>query len=252
MKRITQHISMKKHPETKKHEAGNVLFFILLAAGLFAALSYTVSRSNRGSPNIDRSQARVIANDIVSYGGTIVSAIEQIRQEGFSENQISFAHPQLDATYGTFDDNPTTEVFNVRGGAVTFSNPAGTRSAGDLIFSATNDVRNVGSRCVDGSCSNCTSIASTACVDLIMFLPLNDPNTCRGINEILNVGDDVNNQTTLDGTFDETLFDGTFSYQDSIESTGVDNVFNGKRGGCFEGTGSQAGTYYYYNVLIAR
>lgn len=243
----------KSSVKARSIESGNVLFFILLAVGLFAALTFAISSGDRGGGGIEKSRARVVANDIISFGGAISSAVEQIRQEGFSENDISFAHSELSGTYGTYDSTPPVEVFNPRGGGVTFAVPGGRYVTGDPIFSATNDVRNVGTRCADGTCSNCTSVGNPACADLIMFLPLNSLDVCEGINSILEVGEDTANMGTLSSSFNETLFAGTFSYQRPIESTGAENIYNGENAGCFLGsTGGQDGIYYYYHVLLAR
>lgn len=245
---------MEKSRDNKgSREAGNVIFIILLAIALFAALSYAISRGDRGGGNLDKTRARVVANDIISYGASIASAIEQIRQEGASENEISFAHPLLSTTYGTYDSTPATEVFNPRGGGVSFQIPGGSMASGDPLFTATNDVRNVGTRCANASCTNCNSINSPNCVDLVMIQALIDVNVCTGINDILNVGDDVQNLALLNGSFDDTLFAGSYAYQDPIESSGPDNIFNAQTAGCFEGsTGAQDGIYYFYYVLLAR
>ena len=50
----------------RKHEAGNIFFFILLAIALFAALSYAVSSNRGGSTNIfTEEQSKLAAQEII-------------------------------------------------------------------------------------------------------------------------------------------------------------------------------------------
>jgi hypothetical protein len=56
--------------------SGNVLFLILIAVALFAALSYAVTSSSRSSgAQIGADQARIMAAEIRQYASSIEQAI---------------------------------------------------------------------------------------------------------------------------------------------------------------------------------
>ncbi|MDD9899367.1 MAG: hypothetical protein OXT65_00110 [Alphaproteobacteria bacterium] len=57
---------------------GNALFLILIAVALFAALSYAVTQSGRGSGSIDREQQEIDTAEIIQYVGQIQHAIQRL------------------------------------------------------------------------------------------------------------------------------------------------------------------------------
>ena len=64
-----------KHRTT---ESGNVLFLILIAVALFAALSYAVTRSTSGGGTVDKEQRRIIASEIIQYATEVEQAFKRI------------------------------------------------------------------------------------------------------------------------------------------------------------------------------
>lgn len=72
-------------------QKGNVLFIILIAVALFAALSYAVSNSFRGGESISKEQARILAGGILRRGADIEKAVQHvILNNGCSETEIEF------------------------------------------------------------------------------------------------------------------------------------------------------------------
>lgn len=64
-------------------ERGNVLFLILIAVALFAALSYAVSSSNRaGSGNISDQQAQLAADGMFQFAATAQQALTRLQVSG--------------------------------------------------------------------------------------------------------------------------------------------------------------------------
>jgi hypothetical protein len=80
---------------SKKMQKGNVLFIILLAVSLFAALTYAVSDSFRGGTStITESQAEIAADKILRDMASIRQGFEYLwNQQGCSIDDISFANP---------------------------------------------------------------------------------------------------------------------------------------------------------------
>lgn len=98
---------------------GNVLFMLLIAIALLAALTVAVSRSDQGGVTLNREQASLNVNKVIGFGTDLKRGVEGLLRSGISEASLSFAHLELPG-YGTPDSNPTNEVFNIRGGGVAF------------------------------------------------------------------------------------------------------------------------------------
>lgn len=86
------------------YRSGNVLFLILLAVALFAALSYAVTQSSRsGGKDISDEDARLVASQILQATAQIRAGIDRLRLiNGCRHNQISF---QDDENHGSHYDN---------------------------------------------------------------------------------------------------------------------------------------------------
>lgn len=63
-----------------KSNSGNVLFLILIAVALFAALSYAVTSSSRGG-GIDakKDSSELIASEIMNYVSSLEQAVTRLR-----------------------------------------------------------------------------------------------------------------------------------------------------------------------------
>ncbi len=97
MVRLRQTVNLR-YTVTMKHQyncRGNVLFIILIAVALFAALSYAVSNSFRGgSETIIDEQARVAAGDVLRHMESIKSGYKYLVDiQGCSIDEVSDAYP---------------------------------------------------------------------------------------------------------------------------------------------------------------
>lgn len=95
---------------------GNVLFFILIAVALFAALSYAVSNSFRGGTGtITTEQARVSAGELLRSMGDIRQGYQYLWvQQGCSLDDIDFTNPATTP----FD----CDMFHPQGAGVAYPN----------------------------------------------------------------------------------------------------------------------------------
>ena len=80
-------------------QSGNVLFYILIAVALLAALSYTVAQSTRGNVSqLSAERARLYATEIIENGNVISSAVSQLRLRGVGLDELCFDHPSWGAS----------------------------------------------------------------------------------------------------------------------------------------------------------
>lgn len=219
------------------------MFYILIAVALLGALSFAVARSDGGNVSHMKSdQAKLYASEIIEYGDTVKKAVMQLRLRGTALADLSFAHDEASADYGTYDADPDNEVFNLDGGKVIYNVPpsAALDSAGALYeFYATNGVEDVGSDCAAASCS-----------DLIMAVAGLDRDVCVEINDLLSITNPSDEPPVDSGIDDSTRYAGSFGYAAVLADEGTSSALAGQTGGCYEDTGF--GLYVYYQVLIAR
>lgn len=72
-----------KPSQYNRNESGNILFLILLAVILFAALSYAVTGSmNGGSKSASPEKAKTLAAQLLNYGGLVENTINRMRLTG--------------------------------------------------------------------------------------------------------------------------------------------------------------------------
>lgn len=93
-------------------ERGNALFLILIAVALFAALSYAVTQSGRGSGTVDKETALIAAAQTTQYPAALRSTITRMVITGTATTAIDF-------TTG----NGTAKVFGSSGGNAVFQTP---------------------------------------------------------------------------------------------------------------------------------
>lgn len=237
-----------------KPQNGNAFFLILLGVALVAAFSMAVTRSSSVETGATSERDRIAATRIIAYGNTLRSATEQMRSNGISESDISFAN-NIVTGYGTVGANPSAEIFNSSGGAITYEKPDatwldGTYSLqdgfGEWRFTGDNAVRNIGTP-ASAACG-----AMVGCKELLVILPYVKKNVCTLINNNTNYKETAGTIPVDATTFGLTKFTGTFSASD-VDIAPTSSVTWGRMQGCIEGGGTPAtGSYHYFQVLIAR
>jgi hypothetical protein len=251
--------------KNKRYEAqrGNVLFLILIAVALFAALSYAVTQSTRsGSGSVNSEKSLLSGASLTQYPAALRTSLIRMVLSNVSVEELKFDSPSQ-----IVDLAPTSfrsYVFHPQGGGGIFQKaPADVMAEegpGDWYFNAHWEIPEIGS--LDAPGAN----------EIIAFLPDVSSAVCRSINEEFgltsNVIDTAGCSTSgdssvpdLDATSSEvedlelnmTETDSySFPFDDvkNIEGAGCQDIFAGQPTGCFYDTTNSR--YVFYSVLLER
>lgn len=240
-----------------KHQSGNVLFYIMIAVALLAALSYAVSQNFRGGAgNIDKETAGLYASEIIEYGNVLSQSVSQIRLRGYKDTEISFENNIVGGYANANCMEDECKIFHISGGGISYKS-----SSSDWLDSANSSSYGYGAVYMHGNTS-AVEVGLSA-DDLIMFVPYIKKAVCVEANRSLGIV-----PTTLDvpvelsGPFADGVkftgsYGGAFDRKVSGDATtGDTTILYGRSAGCTEGSGTASnpasGTYHYYQVLIAR
>jgi len=83
-------VQCKKRGIKVSHSNGNALFLILIAVALFAALSYAVTQSGRGSGSASKEQALIDAAVITQYANMISTTATRMILTGTTTENLKF------------------------------------------------------------------------------------------------------------------------------------------------------------------
>lgn len=228
---------------TNTNESGNILIYILGAIALLGLLIIAVKGSSTPGSNINDEELILRVSEVQQYGRELEQAVAYILQNGFSETDLRFAHPDAASAYGVITDNPQRQIFAREGGGATYRAPPNDiqTSETDWVFSSKNQTWWVGTTC-----------GAPSCADVIAILQNVSENFCLLMNEKNNIESAAGAPPQDVGIIDATTpFDGVYNVLGTIKD--VDDYLSGNNEGCFEGGGTPpAGTYHYYRVLLAR
>lgn len=240
----------------RRSQGGNVLFLILIAVALFAALSYVVTQSTRsGSGSTEREKNVLSSASMTQYPTALRTAIIRMVLAGISIEDVKFDVP---ATTGPFMDSYAQMVFHPQGGGATYQVASSDLSQNGSStpawsYNAEFQVPGIG---IDGTGGN----------DVIAFLPGISVGVCRQVNEELGITDlsgcgalaagsvgpnlagaeaEIDEQMTEDNNY---LFPTTSTI--SLEPTGCAAIFNRQASGCFYDV--EGGRHVFYSVLLER
>ena len=232
-------------PLATRYSKGNAFIFVLLGVALFAALAFTVSRSMRSDTTTAFSgrQIELVASDILSYAASVARAVDRTRQNGCSENDISFENT-ADADYAVAGAEDRCKVFG-RGGGLSWQDPPKGVSADPLWYIVANRVATAGGL-ETGTAEN----------DLTLILREVDDRVCQAINNQLAApvtewqstgalnGGDANAATKFTGSF-TAAFDG-INWNEAKPLPGAGCFCNG--GPC----SNAAAKRFFYSVILPR
>lgn len=228
-------------------QSGNALWFILIAIVLIGALTMLLTRgASSVSQSGDVEQSRIRASQIMRYAQGLQSAIEQMRDRGVSESDISFQNTTTVTNYtNAHCAQADCKLFDINGGGQEYRKPPeGVNDGSEWIFTGANNV---------GSASG--PVGTTAAVsgnDLIMLLPNANSDLCAQINRDMGIG--IAGAIPEDHTgLDLTPFTGTYANTlNVIEGDPAPFELDGKTAGCFINKAVNPAVTYFYYVLLAR
>lgn len=253
-----------KHPES----SGNVLFLILIAVALFAALSYAVTSSSKsGGSGISKDKAKIAASQILQYATAIEQAITRIKViNGCNDKQVSFERAPFDGSdTGYLNPNSPADkrchVFHPDGGGQSYRDieqswlsglAALPAWHGEFVFSGKDCVPDIGSGQGPGCWNNGTRSDSEL---IIALLDVNEE-ICNEINRQfdLSKADSTGFGNFYSGSTDpQYRFKGTYGNISATTSGHIADagaILRGQTTACFYNGNAARDTFYH--VLIAR
>lgn len=234
-------------------ESGNVLFLILIAVALFAALSYAVTQSTRsGGGSTEREQSLLGSATLTQYPTALRTAVIRLILAGNDVRVLSFDGPSDFASYSTFG----RLVFHPDGGGAVFQQAPGdvmaAATAADWYHNANFHVPLIG-----------RDLGATA-NDVIAFVVGVNEATCARINDEMGFAT-TGECGTYEGTVPEIeLADNAGGIQENLDGTnfatgpgtaltcagGSADAFDGKATGCFYDT--SLAQFVFYSVILER
>lgn len=240
-----------------RHQSGNVLFLILIAVVLFAALSYAITQSNRSGASAQTEQIDIAIAQWLQYATSIESAVTRVMLNGCSETDISFetsAWPSWITTSYVHSPAASTrcQIFHPQGGAVgaNVRLPDGFMSRSSGLDNVTlNEWRTLyfaGDNAIDG--------VGTAASDLII-VSAQDATDNNGQGLVKDAICDRYNEK-MHGRMDRPVtansmnsaFKGDYTTTETVESVSGDPI-TGLRTACVV---SGDGVNQFYYVILAR
>lgn len=242
----------------RKGERGNVLFLILIAVAMFAALSYAVTSSSRSGGGDASSETNLISSaQITQYPAAVRTAIVRMIIGGAQVTDLEF-NPPSDFT-NLSDSGGGTKgfgVFHPDGGGATYATiPPDVMSdaqQGTWTFNGDFEVVNIG-------VSSGTSADGN---DVIAFLPGIKESICSRINKELGIATTPIVTASVAGVDPGTP--GYLRVMDNATKIPASEIIIGTGGaagtnmddldgqpyGCFRNTST--GEFVYYHVIIER
>lgn len=224
-------------------QQGNVLFLILIAVALFAALSYAVTRSTRGGGDTSSESAKIRASNIIQVAGYFDAAIDRFMiMNGYSLQDITFFKGDNWNYHNTPNYPDEQRLFDPDGGGETWPAP---QEGKNWFITGSSGVPGFG---VSTACTG-----ANPCAELVMAIevPLD---VCLAINDIEGITNPSEAPPVDSGDF-ESIF-----YRASTTFTAGGHQFNaigghndGKVMGCLETTQGYRGgpgVYFFYYVLM--
>lgn len=229
----------------KNSQKGNAVFLVLIGIGLFALLVFVISKGSRDAGNMElQEKDNLYASEITSYGNAIKNSMDQmimikdIDDNNSNGNGFLFSAPLANAIYGSFDSQPSTEVFNSDGGRIKYQKPreAACVSKDQCSYEFTGQFE-------------VSDAGDNNKAELAMVVPGLTEGVCKALNKNLGYGWST---IPVDVSLVLERFSGS-NYRDGsgVNISGDSNEVSGKLRFCYQ-EGAGAKRYVYVQVLRAR
>jgi hypothetical protein len=243
---MTDHTAHKTS-KARTSEKGNVLFLILIAVALFAALSYAVTQSSRSGSGDAGSETNLVNSaQITQYPSSVrTSIIRMMVSKGVAVDQLLFDKPPYtDLTSAALRERG---VFHPEGGGASYGDAAAdvmvSGAPGVWYFNGALEVANLG-----------TTAAGVGGNEIIAFLPGIKRSVCEKLNEQLGITGDVNSDVDISGLADNMITASTANVDGVLilgDATSTDTVgLAGQAFGCYRNNNTD--NYVYYHVLVEQ
>ncbi|MEM8833359.1 MAG: hypothetical protein AAGB32_02345 [Pseudomonadota bacterium] len=234
-------------------ESGNVLFLILIAVALFAALSYAVTQSTRsGGGSADRETSLLNSASLTQYPASLRTSLIRMILNGAAATELEFNPP---ADFGTLSLD-SLGVFHPNGGGGVYQRaPAEVMQGstqGTWHFNGEWTIPDIGLN--DAGPGN----------DIIAFLPGVSLSVCESINDRVGIDTTGCNPAgaavpTLRSASNEALVTSDMDDSYTFPSSGTTEVLQGDGASCEAFTGQPTGCFndatngnVVYSVLLER
>jgi hypothetical protein len=242
--------------EKSKQPRGNVLFLILIAVALFAALSYAVTKSSQsGKDEAPKETVSAVVNTaaLTQYPSTIRTAVLGLIVNGVDPVDMLFNKPEqfTGEGYTAYDAAKAKGVFNEAGGKAVYQQVPGNMTVSgqpiDWAFTLDFEVPLVG----------LSSPSSLAGNDLIAFASGVSQTACARVNQELYNDATIPVAGTPVVIGNNRLATATLPVAPAAEtvltsSTPSARWFEGKSDGCFQNGVAAGSPFVYYYVLAER
>jgi hypothetical protein len=227
-----------QHSTTIQKEDGNVLIIILLAVALIGALTAAIQGSQQKNSNIDKETLILNVTQVQNYATELENGVAYIMQNGVSESDFRFSHPDANSEYGDImaDTDKRDQMFHRDGGNAQYSPPPKAINDGSSWeFYGNTALPQVGSDAAE----------------LIAVLPNVTSDFCDTANEMIGLSARPEDGGTCINTGSSARFNDSTQFSSSPNTT-TDSSFSIKPAarGCIECTAD--GSLHYYHVLMAR
>lgn len=203
--------------------SGNIIFYVLLAVGLLAALSYTVAKSSRGTGGVSKERSALSATEVLQFANILANAVGQLRLRGCLDTEISFDNVVDAEKYNNADapSDGSCDVFGITGGGLTYNQ--------GLTYFITGDYA------VDDIGSDAPDLLVDVTVERAV---------CTQINGSLDIAGDL----PIDSLSGGDAFDGSYNALGGVSGRIEHADLAGRMAGCRE----DGDSFKYYKVLLSR